>query len=106
MRIPDDVARLVSESKSQQHEAWLDLPYDICGEQVRQMTLNDYFILHGVESPFLTNEPFLPADIGIFLWLLSPKFKKCDKAREKFCEDIKDIKIAKAEEEINKYMYK
>lgn len=68
------------------------------------MTLNDFFILTGLNSPFLSNDPFLPADIGIFLWVLSEEFKPCAKARDRFCEKIKDIKIARAEEEITKYL--
>ena len=68
------------------------------------MTLHDYFILTGIQSPFLTSQPFLPADIGIFLWVLSDEHERCPRARDKFCEKIKDIKIARAEEEIHRYL--
>ena len=80
------------------------MPSHICGQEIKQMTLYDYFFLNGLESPFLKNESFLPADIGIFLWVLSKDYKPCTKAREAFCDKIKDIKIAKAEEEIMAYI--
>ena len=104
MSLPEEVLSLLREAETAQQEAWLDLDYNLCGVEVRQMTLRDFFILDGLGSPFLRSEPFTIADIGVFFWVLSKEFKPCQKARDKFCEVIKDVKIAKAEEEINRYL--
>lgn len=68
------------------------------------MTLYNYYMLDGVGSPFLSGTPYCPADIGIFLWLLSPEHTTCVKKKKEFISKIKDIKIAKAEAQINEYL--
>jgi len=102
--LPEEVLSLLREAETAQQEAWLDLDYTLCGIDIRQMTLRDFFLLDGLGSPFLRNEPYTIADIGVFFWVLSKEFKPCEKARDTFCRKIKDIKIAKAEEEIHKYL--
>ena len=61
------------------------------------MCLRDYFVLHGIGSPFIHSEDFTPEDIAIFLWVLSPEFVPCKMARKDFfkkrAKKLNNIKI-------------
>ena len=58
--------------------AFLNLPTDICGCKVMQITLWHWIILDGIEAPFINgfniNEPPKPEDVLAFLWVLSKQF--------------------------------
>jgi len=102
--LPEDVRQQIEEAETHQQEAWLNLNATIAGIEVRQITLKDYFILKGVESPVLTGQNFSPSDLGIFLWILSPEFKTCPKARDKFCKKVYDVHLATAVKEVQKFL--
>ena len=104
MDLPKSVLQAIADADTAQQEAWLNIEHEICGIKIRQMTIKDFYFLNGVESPFLKGGDFTPGDIGIFLWLLSPDYKPCKTAQRKFVKQIKDIKVARAEEEILKYL--
>ena len=53
----------------------LNLTYDLCGFNVRTMTIRDYVLLDRVGSPFLQRVEPTMADLAMFLWILSPEFK-------------------------------
>jgi len=104
MNLPESIRDALAKADTYQLESWLDMPHFICGIEIKQMTIQHYYMLSGIDSPFLTGENYYPGDIGIFLWLLSPEYKICQKAKKAFAKKIKDIKIAQAETEINKYL--
>lgn len=48
--------------------AFLDLPYTVCGEPLRQLTARDLFILQGIENPFVCGGEIRPAHIAQLIW--------------------------------------
>lgn len=102
--LPKEVKELLEGAKTYQEESWLNLTSDIDGVVIQQMTLRHYFILQGLDSPFLTDAPFNIIDIGIFCWILSPEFKECHKARDKFCQKVAKVRIAEAVKDIERYL--
>ena len=53
--------------------SFLDLPADICGIEIRQMTARDYLILDGLGSPFVCGGPSTDFDVVQFLWQLQSR---------------------------------
>ena len=51
--------------------AFLDLPYTVCGEEVRQLTAGDLFVLQAVRNPFVVGGRIEPAHIAQFVWSVS-----------------------------------
>jgi hypothetical protein len=82
----------------------LELDHEICGLPVRQMTLQHYFMLHGIGSPFIHSRDFEPKDIAIFLWVLSPEFVPCPHARKEFFKKAIKVKIMDAVDQLNDYI--
>ena len=68
------------------------------------MTIRHFFILDGIQSPYLTNTQPTPEDMAIFLWVLSPRYQPNEAAREKFCEDIYSVNIQQATKDIERYL--
>jgi len=102
--LPDEVQKAIDQAESWQAESWLNLTTEISGVEVRQMTLNHFFLLDGIESPFIKNRSFTPGDLGVFLWILSPDYKPCDKARNQFIKSIVNVNIAEAVNDISDYL--
>ena len=102
--LPEEVQKAIDQAESWQAESWLNLTSEISGVEVRQMTLNHFFLLDGIESPFLKNRSFTPGDLGVFLWILSPDYKPCDKARNQFIKSIVNVNIAEAVNDISDYL--
>lgn len=102
--LPEEVQKAIDQAESWQAESWLNLTSEIAGVEVRQMTLNHFFLLDGIESPFLKNRSFTPGDLGVFLWILSPDYKPCDKARNQFIKSIVNVNIAEAVNDISDYL--
>lgn len=102
--LPDEVQKAINQAESWQAESWLNLTTEISGVEVRQMTLNHFFLLDGIESPFIKNRSFSPGDLGVFLWILSPDYKPCDKARNQFIKSIINVNIAEAVNDISDYL--
>lgn len=71
---------------------------------VRDMTLRHYFTLHGINSPFITGEDYLPEDIAIFLWVLSPEYVPCQLAKKEFFKKAIKVKLLEAISQISEYM--
>ena len=68
------------------------------------MTLRHYFTLHGINSPFITGEDYLPEDIAIFLWVLSPEYVPCQQAKKDFFKKAIKVKIIESITQIAEYM--
>lgn len=68
------------------------------------MTLYDFYVLDGVESPFLSKKEYTVGDIAVFLWILSTKYSRDAAAKQKFAEEIHEIKILEAEKGILEYI--
>lgn len=84
MQIPKSVIEALNLADQYQQEAWLNINHLICGVEVKQMTIRHYYLLDGFDSPFLHRNGFLPADIGIFLWVLSPRYSQDPEDRKRF----------------------
>ena len=67
--LPDEVQKAIDQAESWQAESWLNLTTEISGVEVEQMTLNHFFLLDGIDSPFIKNRSFTPGDLGVFLWI-------------------------------------
>ncbi len=102
--LPEQVRKQIELAETQQQEAWLNLNASIAGVEIKQMTLQNYFILQGLESPILLGESFTPEDLGIFLWILSPNYKADAKARDEFCKKIYKVHLATAVKDLDNYM--
>jgi hypothetical protein len=102
--LPKEVTELLENAKTHQEEAWLNFNSEIDGVEIKQMSLRHFFILQGLDSPFLTDNHFTYVDIGIFCWILSPEFQECPKARDKFCEKVRKVRIGKAIQDIERYL--
>lgn len=57
--------------ESHREEAFLNITWTVCGEELRPMNPQDFLILNGIESPFVCAQEVEPADIVIFLWHLN-----------------------------------
>lgn len=104
MEVPASVAAALKQAKSWQSESWLDVTTSIGGVEVTQMTLRQFFMLDGIETPFFTGGKVNPEDLAIFLWILSPKWKPCKKARDEFCKEVRTVNIFEACEDAKEYL--
>lgn len=102
--IPEEIRKAIEQAETWQAESWLNLTTEISGVEVEHMTLKHFLLLDGVGSPFIKNTSFSPTDIGLFLWILSPKYSMCPKARQVFIEEIFDLNIGLAVEGITEYL--
>ncbi len=102
--LPQEVKELLQDAERVQEEAWLNFPVEIDGLEIVQMSLRHYFILIGLDSPFLKSQPFTIADIGVFLWVLSPDFKLGEKHRDEFCKKVARLNVARAVSQIETYL--
>lgn len=70
-------------------DSLLGLTYDLCGMKVRTMTIRDYVLLDRMESPFIHRIEPNEKDLALFLWLLSPQFKKwCNRKWFSFLQPV------------------
>jgi len=104
LHFSEEVKKALEQSKVNESEAWLNHDTEICGIPIRQMTLYDYYVLEGIESPFITKSDYTIGDIAVFLWILSPKHSTENKDKVEFASEIKDIKILDAEKGILDYI--
>ena len=102
--LPDEVQKAIDQAESWQAESWLNLTTEISGVEVEQMTLNHFFLLDGIDSPFIKNRSFTPGDLGVFLWILSPDYQPGRQARDEFIKSIVDVNIAEAVNDISDYL--
>lgn len=104
--LPAAIQQAIAENESNQAEAWLNFNDEIAGIEVTQMTIRQFFMLDGIESPYLNQGNPTPADLAVFIWILSPKYQPSKKARDKFCEEIFSIPIEQATKDIERYLIK
>ena len=102
--LPAAIKQAIAESESNQAEAWLNFNTTIAGIEVTQMTIKQFFMLDGIESPYLNQGSPTPPALALFLWILSPKYNPTKEAREKFCEEIFTLQIEQATKDIQKYL--
>jgi len=101
--LPEHVLAAIEQAKSWQSEAWVSTEFLIDSVWINQMTLRHFFMLDGAGSPFLTGKQVTSEDIAVFLWILSPEYKPCPEAREKFCASIIDVNIEQAMVDIGEF---
>lgn len=87
-----------------QATAWLDEPQELCGVLVDDLSLERYFILKEIGSPFLNSGTIYPEDLAIFIWVVSKEFTPCPKARKKFQEKVISVKILDAKNAIEEWL--
>jgi hypothetical protein len=102
--LPKDFLRKKEQAESQRFEAWLDLNSTIGGIEVKQMSLKDYFILEGLQSPIMQNGNFTQTDLAVFLWVLSPDYSIDPKKRDVFCKKIIGINLQNAIADLRTYL--
>ncbi len=102
--LPEEIQKAIDQAESWQSESWLNLKTEIAGVEVNHMTLHHFLLLDGINSPFIKNKSFSPVDVGLFLWVISPKYSLCKKARQEFIEEIFDLSIGLAVQEITEYL--
>lgn len=68
------------------------------------MTIRHFFLLDGIESPYITNQQPTAADLAVFLWILSPKYSTDQSERDEFCKEIFNVEINQATKDIEKYI--
>jgi len=70
---------------------------DLCGIEVLPMSARHFMILDGCASPFLCGGLPTLADVGVFLWVMSPGFKPgAAAARDAFLKSIRTVDYANA----------
>lgn len=83
--------------------AFLAAPFRICGVEIAPLTGRAFIALEGLESPFLCGGRPTPADVAIFLWVLSPKFVPHNSfSRRRFFRACRKIEFEQAVTEISK----
>lgn len=95
------------EAKAKEREfrelAFFGLPLLVAGIEIRVMTLRDHAVLACAGSPFVVGGSVTLADVGVFLWALSPEFTEDREAREAFMARIAALDFEKAVEAIRDY---
>ena len=104
MEVPASVTEALEQAKCWQAESWLNINEKIAGVEVTQMTLRQFFMLEGADTPMLKGGRITPEDLAVFLWVLSPDWKACPDAREEFCERVRQVNIQDACDDIELYL--
>lgn len=81
----------LKEERRIREEIFLDLPANICGFKIKQITPFLYARLCLMETPFLSDGEVTPREVTRFLWALSEDFSISTEDREAFQE--KAIKL-------------
>jgi hypothetical protein len=88
----------------ERREAFLDLADDIAGVEVRPFSLRHALTLESVGSPFLCGGGIAPADVVIFLWVVSTAYRPDGEGREQFIAHIRDTPFIATCEGIQGYL--
>ncbi len=67
----EELERAYAREREVRDYAMLDLPHEVCGIQIRSLTLRSYMLLSFLGNPFIVGGAFDRADAAQFLWLLS-----------------------------------
>jgi hypothetical protein len=104
VELPAGVAEALEQAKCWQAESWLNINEEICGVEVTQMTLKQFFLLEGADTPLFKGGKITAEDLAVFLWILSPEWKPCQKARNEFCKKVRTVNIVDACNAAEKYL--
>jgi len=98
-------AEAVEREQSDRDAAFVLDRDQIEGIEVVPMTARHFLILDGCASPFLCGGLPSPADVGVFLWVMSPGFKIGDTAaRDPFLATIRGVAYAQAALSIREFV--
>jgi len=78
MNLGQALARAKQVEDAIRERALLPINLSINGIEVRQFTLEHWMILSQIRSPFFTGQIPDVADIGLFLWVVSPEYDPRD----------------------------
>lgn len=76
----------------------------LCGRLVRQLTLRHVVRLSGCENHFITGGTLDPAEVAVFLWIVSPQYCLDPAKRDAFYQAALRLDFQKAFREINAYL--
>jgi hypothetical protein len=96
--------KLKAQTEEWRATAWLNDPFELCGVKVKDLSLEKYFLLKEIESPFILGNQILPEDFGIFLWIVSEDFSTDPKEKEEFQKKIIGVKLVPAKNEIELWL--
>lgn len=83
-------ADAVARERKAREEAYLNLPHDVCGIQLKQITPYLYGLLSLERNPFVTGGTINEAAIAQFLWTLHIDFAVDSKKRDAFLKSLED----------------
>lgn len=78
----------LKEERKIREEVFLDLPENICGFKIKQITPFLYARLCVMETPFLSGDDVTPKEVIRFLWALSVDFSEEQEKRDAFIESV------------------
>lgn len=91
----------ISREQRERHEAYLDLPYSVCGVLLRQMTPLDYCALQYARSPFLVGgEITHPKAAHFTFWLRKNPLETIDD----HLNSVAKLETEECREEIEEYL--
>jgi hypothetical protein len=100
---PEYLAALAEERRLRE-EIYLDLPRDICGIEVKQITPHLRAVLFNIGSPFITEGSITTAHILQFLWACSTDYSTSRFARWRFMRRASRINLIKAANQIEEFL--
>ncbi len=98
------VARAKAIEENWRERAFLPVGEDICGLEVRQLTLRHLRILFSIRSPFLVGRTPTLHDIERFLWIVSPQFNTRSLGKGDFARSIAHLCYPRVCRAINRYL--
>lgn len=89
--------------------AFLDIPFELCGELVRQVTPRTVLYLTGAGSPFMVGGMPLPEHVAQFLWVHSVDYRKGNGAvagwlRWRLCRRIRGLDYMDSVQAVRQYV--
>jgi hypothetical protein len=88
----------------ERREAFLDLADDLAGVEVRPFTLRHALILESIGSPFLCGGVIAPADVAIFLWVISKTYLIDVNGKERVIAQCRDLPFEVTCQAIHDYL--
>ena len=70
----EELERAYAREREVRDYAMLGLPHEVCGIQIRPLTLRSYMLLSFVRNPFIVGGEMNLEDAAQFLWLLSVNY--------------------------------
>lgn len=98
------LSEAIAAENGSRDEAWLNLPDDICGIEVSQMTPFHLLLLEGAGNCFVTGSPVTPEGVAQFLWILSPDFCLDAKKRNNFIRKVGQVPYQQTVRDIGSFI--